>query len=147
MWLVVIGAVAGSLLVLLAIQWLLLEERHPPEQAFSPDDLLTNIRLETVLDLFGLFWPKRERITGPKSRLVAWLKKKNRRNRRLQYRIIMRMTKEQRRNYMNLTQQEIESLAKRARAKPQDVVDLVIRPCSQIERILRRTSHHHRPNL
>ena len=139
MWFVIVGAIAGSLLILLAIQWLLLEDHRSPDRRFSPDDLLTNIRLETVLDLLGLFVPKRTRFVGEKSRLVAWLARKNRRNRRLQYRIIMRMTRQQRRRYLQLGQHEIERIACRANVTPQDVVELVIRPCAQIDRLLRRT--------
>lgn len=138
MWLIVIGAAAGSLLLLLAIQWLLLEDRSEEKNGFSPDDLLTNIRFETVLELLCLFLPRFHRARGAKSRILAWLARKSRRNRRLQYRIILRMSRDQRRNYLKLSQKEIESLAKRANAEPQDVVDLVIRPCAQIDRLLRR---------
>ena len=136
---VIVGAIAGSLLILLAIQWLLLEDHRSPNKGFSPDDLLTNIRLETVFDLFGLFVPKKTRFVGEKSRLVAWLTRKNRRNRRLQYRIIMRMTRQQRKRYLQLEQREIEKIARKANVAPQDVVELVIRPCAQIDRLLRRT--------
>jgi len=139
MWFVIVGAIAGSLLLLLAIQWLLLEDHRPPDKGFSPDDLLTNIRLETVFDLLGLLIPRRTRFVGEKSRLAAWLARSNRRNRRLQYRIIMRMTRQQRKRYLQLEKHEIEKIARRAYVTPQDVVELVIRPCAQIDRLLRRT--------
>jgi len=139
MWFVIVGAIAGSLLILLAIQWLLLEDHRFSDRGFSPDDLLTNIRLETVFDLVGLFIPRRTRFVGEKSRLVAWLTRKNRRNRRLQYRIIMRMTRQQRKRYLQLEKGEIERIARKANVTPQDVVELVIRPCAQIDRLLRRT--------
>jgi len=142
--LVMMGAVAGVLLVLLVGEWFLVEparRRAGSVYAYTPADLLVSIRLEILADLVRIFWPGRllsaER-GRERSRLERWLRRRGRRWRRLQYRVIMRMRREEVAGYLRLGPREVARIAERAHVAVEDVRAAVIDVCAQVDAVLRR---------